>query len=203
MSYHIKLCPEKYYHLFSRANGSEKLFKTDENYEFFLSKLQFHVSCVADVLAWCLLPNHFHLLIHVKSEKFISESYQKIKQKPLIDNELLPDFIMERFSNLLNSYTKAFDKVYYRKGALFMDYLRRVEIKDEPQLLATLFYVHKNPVHHNLCHLIEDWKWSSYNGLINNRSIHCDEVMKWFSGKEAFIDFHQQPIFLKNAVIVE
>ena len=203
MNYHIKLHTDTYYHLFSRANGSERLFKVDDNYAFFLSKTKLHVSSVADVLAWCLLPNHFHLLIRVKSEKFISESYKRIKRKALTDTELLPDFIMERFSNLLNSYTKAFNKVYNRKGALFMDYLRRVEIKENSQLCATLFYIHKNPVHHGVCNSINNWEWSSYKEFLHNDTfIYRDEVMEWFSGKEGFIDYHQQPIFLKNAVMV-
>ena len=119
--------------------------------------------------------------------------------------DTVSDFIMERFSNSLNSYTKSFNKVYKRKGALFIDYLRRVEIKHDSQFGATIFYIHKNAVHHGLCKSIPDWPWSSYHSFFvtGNSLILREEVLEWFGGEGAFVQYHQQPIFLKDAVVIE
>jgi REP element-mobilizing transposase RayT len=129
-NYHEPLIPGETYHIFSRAVGFEKLFLSDENYRYFLEKFDYHVSPVADLFTYSLLPNHFHLLPRIKSVETIAKFYEEIKQKPYLPLETdLSDFIMERFSNWLNGYTKAFNKMHQRKGALFMDYLRRNHAK--------------------------------------------------------------------------
>ena len=79
------------------------------------------------------IPNHFHILIRIKPESAIEEHYLQIKKTKQFSREIIPDFIMECFSNFFNSYTKSYNKTYNRKGALFIDYLRRVELKDETQ----------------------------------------------------------------------
>ncbi len=60
------LLPAKYYHIYNHAIGSENLFRSDENYYYFLKKYALHISPIADTYAYCLLPNHFHLLIQIK-----------------------------------------------------------------------------------------------------------------------------------------
>ncbi len=112
---------------------------------------------------------------------------------------------MERFLNLFNSYTKAYNKTYNRKGALFINYLKRVELKDEAQFGATIFYIHKNTVHHQYCKKIHDWKWSSYLSLLSTLPTNLlrSNVIKWFGDEEAYIKYHQQPIDIKHAVIIE
>jgi REP element-mobilizing transposase RayT len=63
------------YHIFNHANGSENIFREEENYRFFLSKYSQYLGEVVDTHAFCLLPNHFHLLVTVKSEFGLRESY--------------------------------------------------------------------------------------------------------------------------------
>src|SRR5690606_2032290 len=101
----------------------------------------------------------------------------------------------------LNSYTKSFNKRFNRRGALFIDYLRRIEVNSDNQFGATIFYIHKNPVHHGYCNNIKDWRWSSYQEFINDSTtiLLRDEVLNWFGNKERYIEFHQQPVYLKNA----
>ena len=57
--------PGHLYHVYNRGNNSEKVFFTRANYLFFLEKIKKHVLSHADILAWCLMPSHFHLMIHV------------------------------------------------------------------------------------------------------------------------------------------
>ena len=157
--YHIPLLPDTTYHIFSRAMGSEKLFVEDENYLFFLRQFSKYISPVAETFAYNLLPNHFHFMIRVNNIDRIQEEFLKRKKKKEFNVESAPEFVMERFSNLLNSYVKTFNKKYSRKGGLFIDIMKRVEV-NEVQFGATLFYIHGNSVHHGYTDKIENWKWS-------------------------------------------
>lgn len=96
---HISLLPDYYYHLFNRAVGNEKLFQTDENYRYFLTKMKQHILPVADLFAYSLLPNHFHLLIRIKPVDNLLSFLELKKGKPVNEKEnKLSDFIMEQFS---------------------------------------------------------------------------------------------------------
>ncbi len=64
--YHQDLIPDKIYHIYSRAVGDEKLFKSDENYRYFLQKFKNYILPIADIYTWTLLPNHFHFMIRIK-----------------------------------------------------------------------------------------------------------------------------------------
>ena len=138
--------------------------------------------------------------MEVKDEVEIKIAFTQAKKGKTFDFEIVPEFIMERFSNFLNSYTKAYNKRFIRRGSLFIDYIRRVEIETDSQLSATIFYVHKNPVHHGLVKKIEDWKWSSYKSYLSDLpgKIMRKEGLEWFGGKKGFTDFHSQPIDFKG-----
>ena len=193
--------PDNFYHLFNRAVGKEKLFLSTENYLYFLSKLKQHTLPVADLFAYSLLPNHFHLLIRVKPEKELISFFELKKKKPFspIEN-YLPDFVMEQFSNWLNGYTKAFNKMYERKGGLFIDYMKRSEAEKESSITSFIFYIHKNAIHHGLSKKMGEWPFDSYNSLLSNKptSLQRKEVIEWFGSVQQFIDFHNQPVGLKN-----
>jgi REP element-mobilizing transposase RayT len=199
-NYHQPLVPGETYHLFSRAVGSEKLFKSQENYRYFLTKFEAHTNRVADLYTYTLIPNHFNLLVRIKPVETIIPFFEEKKQKPfdpLVSD--LSDFIMERFSNWLNGYTKAFNKMYRRKGALFMDYLRRSHAKNDADFAYFVFYIHKNAVHHGLTKEIGEWVWDGYKILLNQlpTSLLRPQLLDFFGGKEAFVKFHQRKIVLK------
>lgn len=197
--YHIPLHPGGLYHLLNRANGDEKLFREEQNYFYFLTKYQQHVSPVAYTLAWCLLPNHYHFLVRIKPVEAIRERFELKKKKGPENDSLLPLFIMQQFSNWQNAYAKAVNKMYCRKGSLFMDYLRRVEINADRQMGNTIFYIHKNPVHHGFAKEIGNWPWTSYKEYVSGKLNFVDsrEIAAWFGTVENFIQFHQQPILRK------
>jgi hypothetical protein len=203
--FHIPLFPDHSYHILGRAIGNEKIIKQEMNYPFLLKKYKKHIQHIADTFAYCLLPTHFHFLIRIKNIVELEYHYKKMKPLKVFRPELVSDFIMERFSNWLNSYTKAFNKTYDRKGSLFIDYLRRDEIQNTEQFGATIFYIHKNPVHHSYCKFMEEWHWSSYNTMFSNGKtlLLRKEVLDWFGGIDGFIRYHQQPFYLKDAIIME
>ncbi|MFC5284800.1 transposase [Pedobacter alpinus] len=197
------LLPSEIYHLFTRAVGAEKLFLKPENYYFFLSKLKFHTENVCSLYCYTLIPNHFHLLVRIHDEELIIKAFEVKKNKsydPLLHS--LPDFIMEKFSNFLNSYTKAFNKVNQRKGSLFIDYLKRNIVNQNSDFLAFTWYIHKNAVHHGLTNKVGDWQFDSYQSLLSNKptSLLRNDLMAWFDNREEFIIYHQQNIQLKNDI---
>ena len=53
------------YHIYNQGNNKQKIFFKQENYYFFIGKIKTHVLPIADILAWCLMPNHFHLMAYV------------------------------------------------------------------------------------------------------------------------------------------
>lgn len=100
-----------------------------------------HLLPVSDVFAYSLLPNYFHLLVRAKPSEELMIFYGQKKGRAFNEREnSLPDFVMEQFSNWLNGYTKAFNKMYNRKGGLFIDYLKRTEAKEDADI--TSFFLH-------------------------------------------------------------
>ncbi|ANH79702.1 hypothetical protein A8C56_00780 [Niabella ginsenosidivorans] len=198
---HPPLIENNCYHLFNRAVGSEKLFLSKENYRYFLRKMEQHILPVADIYAYSLLPNHFHLLVRIKIQKQLEDFYYQKKETifdPLKDD--MPRFVMQQFSNWLNGYTKAFNKMYSRMGGLFMDHMKRSRAEKESSVNNFIFYIHKNAVHHGLTKYIGAWEFDSYPSLVNGQPtfLKRDEVIQWFGSVEAFVKFHQQVIKLKN-----
>ncbi len=200
VNYHTPLLAGQFYHLFNRAVGKERLFLSDDNYIYFLGRLKHYILHVADIFAYSLLPNHFHMLARIKSENELIAYFELKKNKPF-DPQLhsLADFTMEQFSNCFNAYAKAFNKMYYRKGSLFIDYLKRSEAIQDEDITSFIFYIHKNAVHHGLTKKIGEWSHDSYRAILSNRptSLKREEVIEWFGSTEQFIEFHDQPVDLK------
>lgn len=205
MNYYQPFIPDTIYHVFNRAVGNDRLFLTDENYKFFLRRYDNYISPVADTIAYNLLPNHFHLIIQIKSESELSFQFHRKKPNKRQTDDWEHNFIMLQFSSLLNSYAKAFNNSFSRKGSLFIKSLKRIVIEDDIQLASTIFYVHKNAVHHGCCKRIIDWQWSSYKAYLSEHptKIARDWVLEFFGNKLEFIKFHSQSIQLKHAVPIE
>lgn len=205
MNYYAPLISDNYYHIFNRAVGKERLFLGDEDYLVFLEKYREYINPVADTFAYSLLPNHFHFQIQIKSYEDVLQYFEEKKPALKIYDGWQPKFVMQQFSNLFNCYTKKTNHKYNRKGALFMDYMKRLLIETDNQFAATLFYIHKNPVHHNCSTKMNNWKWSSFNAITSNAptDIQRQKVIDFFGGVKQYIEYHQQPIHLKNARIID
>jgi len=92
MNYHIPLQTNTFYHIFSRATGEEQLFRNEENYKYFLNKFKIYINPIADTYGYCLLPNHFHLLIKIKDDSDIdNRGFNRTKQKPI------SEYLMQSF----------------------------------------------------------------------------------------------------------
>ena len=186
------------YHVYTHANGLENIFRTKENYRFFLEKYAIYINPVATTYAYCLMPNHFHLLIETKSEKelkeFYEEKYFKKDKKPIYTN--IAKIANQQLSNFLNSYSKSFNKVFKRKGKLFLQSIVNKEINADKYFLIALFYIHNNPVKHGFTKEIDDWKYSSYNTFLSDKDTKIDKntVLKYFQNIKEFKNFHKRNV---------
>src|SRR5260221_7821759 len=65
----IQFLPKNYYHVYNRGNNQMKIYLEEENYRFFLERLHHYLDPAAiDLDAYCLMPNHFHLLLYLQRE---------------------------------------------------------------------------------------------------------------------------------------
>ena len=187
--------PESFYHIYNHANGNENLFRTDDNYRYFLKRYSDFINPIADSYAYCLMPNHFHFLVRIKESDDLLAEFRKL-HKDLTGFENLSGLISQQFSNLFNAYAKAYNLMYNRKGSLFNRPFKDKEVTTETYYTKLIHYIHANPVHHGFVKEMEDWPYSSYNTFLSNKKtlLKRQDVLEWFNGKEDFIKFHQQPI---------
>ena len=117
------------YHIFNQGNNRQKIFFTKENYLFFLKKVHTHIKPFADILAWCLMPNHFHLMIFVRETNLevIDNTGQTTssRQTSLTDknmsmaDENISKKLTRSLAVMLSSYTRALNKQQNLSGSLF------------------------------------------------------------------------------------
>ncbi len=179
-----------YYHIYNKGVNNSKLFFEKRNYAYFLKQFHKYLSNYLDIFSYCLMPNHFHFLVRINES--IQQENNEIDSKILLGyNKLSP--IEKAFRNLFMSYTKAINNAYSRTGDLFQSKFKRKIISDESYLTRLAAYIHLNPVRAKLCELPEQWKYSSYHEIINDKPsiINKDEVLSWFTDKEYFIEFHK------------
>jgi putative transposase len=96
----MQFSPDCLYHVYNRGNDKQKIFFQEKNYYFFLNKLKQDLPKLCDILAYCLMPNHFHLLIYVPDTSeglnFIPNQNQQI--------------LVRKSGTLLSSYSQAINK---------------------------------------------------------------------------------------------
>ena len=190
------LQPENYYHLYNHGNGNENIFRSNENYIWFLKRYNDYISPIANTFAYCLMPNHFHFLIQIKSNEQIQDYYQ-LKQKTKSKQAFEADkFISQCFSNFLNSYAKAFNKMYNRKGSLFLNNMQRKAVNNDGYFTKLIHYIHANPVHHGFVNSVEIWQHSSYHILLSKKptKLQRDAVLNWYGNIDEFKRIHQTPV---------
>jgi len=187
--------PESFYHLFNHAVGNENLFREEKNYLYFLKKMALYLSPVCHTYAYCLLPNHFHILVKFHNEKTILNFYQQ-NSKNQIDTDF-HTIAMRPFKNLCSTYAQAYNKMYSRKGALFLDYIKRKKVKKDTYFSELVRYIHLNPIRHGFCKNPFEWKYSSIHAFVSSKKtlIQRDEVLEWFGNINEFEKFYQNTDF--------
>ena len=123
------------YFITCRAEHNESIFKDEEDYTMFLELLKkYQEQYGIKIFAFCLIPEHFHLLIELEKELSKDAAVQNNTQE-------ISDFMRD----LNNNYTKYYNGRYNRKGHLFRERYKAALIEKEPYLLKMTAYIHLNP----------------------------------------------------------
>jgi len=182
------LQPATYYHIFNHANADEDLFRNTENYRYFLQQYHKHIDIIADTYSFCLMPNHFHLLVRIKPVEILNQHLPGFKNLEGVDASNL---LSRQFSNFFNSYTKSFNKMYERHGSLFLKNFKRKPIIDVNYLIECILYIHLNPVKHGFRQHPADWESSSYHDFHIKRSGVLNSL---FGNEEKYFEAHDKKI---------
>ena len=195
------------YHIYNQGNNRQKIFFNRENYLFFLKKIKTHITPYADILAWCLMPNHFHFLVLVNK---ISLSLDKERLSvSLRHTESKSQTFNSSIGAMLMGYTKAINKQQNRTGKLFRE-ATKAECINCPNGIAPSFYntefvtkilashpemqypqicfeyIHQNPVKARLVKIETDWEFSSardYVGIRNGTLVNKQIAQKYIKIK--------------------
>ncbi len=132
---------ERFYHVYNHSPLNSLLFREDSDYQTCIGFLQKYLgSQYYQVIAYCLMPNHYHLL------------FRQVTSHP----------ISEPLNTIWGRYSRYYNKKYLRFGSIFCQKLQHVEIKEEQHLLSLCAYIHLNPVKAGLVEHPGQWKWSNY-----------------------------------------
>ena len=184
----IPLYPNQFYHIYNRGNNRENIFIEERNYAYFLTLYARYIEPIAQTYAYCLLSNHFHLLIRLRDpDEYLA---------PALSDKLPSQY----FSNFFNAYARTINLTYNRTGALFQRPFGRILVKSQGHLFHLVRYIHQNPEKHGLVVNYRDWLYSSYNVLtsVYPTCIERDEVFSWFGGQALFLEYHQSKTFRRE-----
>lgn len=189
------------FHVYNRTNNRELLFKSEDNYLYFLRQYDKYLHPFVDTYCWNLMPNHFHLLVRVKSAEAIISHLNakptttlKNVEKEYLAGEADTSTLLElEWKRFFNSYAMAFNKQHCRKGNLFYRPFKRVEIEKDDQFTQTIIYIHANAQHHKLCKNVADYRWSSWHTILSSAPTKLlrAEMLEWFGGVAQFIKEHK------------
>jgi REP element-mobilizing transposase RayT len=169
----LPIASNSIYHICNRAVGNEALFENEKQYMHFLKCIEKYLLPKVNIWSYCLMPNHFHFLIEIK-ENITGETISKA------------------LSDCCNAYTKWLNILTNRKGNLFMRPFKRNRIKNEAHLAWTIWYIHRNPMHHHYTANFKDWKYSSYKAIISSGTkVAAKAVLEFFGGLQAYLQFHE------------
>jgi REP element-mobilizing transposase RayT len=198
------LVPGMYYHIYNRGNNRENLFLEKRNYPYFLSLYAKHIEPIADTFAYCLMRNHLHVSLRIKTEEEWRKTSQVLEICEVSSSKPKKFNPSQAFSNLFNAYAKAINKGYGRTGSLFEERFGRIPVTNDSYFANLIFYIHYNPQKHGFVGDFRDWEWSSYHALIGTgeTKLKRDEVLSMFNGRKGFEEFHQGMVDEKKLALL-
>jgi REP element-mobilizing transposase RayT len=133
--------PGHYYHLYNRGVGRTRIFRDHKDYLLTLQKIKRYLPLLdLTVIAYCLMPNHYHLLIRQDGDQAAG---------------LLPQ-------RVFNGYVKAFNARHARSGTLFEDRYQAIHVDGDAYLVYLCTYIHANPIKAGLVDDLRAWPYSNY-----------------------------------------
>ena len=145
------------FHFYNKTPQGKILFKTDNDYLYFLTKFKKNIKKYpCEVYAYCLMPNHFHFCLKQNTEK------------PLY----------HIFNDTFTSYALHYNSKYNLKGKLLQDRLQNKRINDDSYLILLCKYIHNNPLKATLVEDLEKWKYSKKSRNSARKKIQIPYLQK-------------------------
>ena len=162
---------DNYYHVFNRGCNKEKIFFAESDYKNLLTKIKLTKNTYKiEVIAYCLLPNHYHLMLYQASNKPISDWLR----------------------DLFNGYAQRFNRKYDRSGTIFERTAKPKLITSDKYLIDGIHYIHSNPFKHGIVDNPADWEFSSLSEYLSEENVL---VSKRILGNYFHRDFTYQTSF--------
>jgi len=186
--------PELISHIYNRANGNEKLYLNENHYYEFMYKYTKYIEPIVDTYAYCLLPNHFHFMVKIKSEEEIISFFKK--QNPMFslpEGQGLSGSLSRQFGRLFSSYTQWFNGKIDRKGSLFIPNFKRKPVEDPHYFTQLVAYIHTNPIKHGLTDDLHKWTFSSYHAYtsLKKSKVNTNIILDFFGSRDELEKFHK------------
>lgn len=170
------------YHIYNRGNNGENIFRMDSDYRIFLQQYRRHIEPVCETFAYCLMPNHFHMLVRVRD--------------PEPDARVARRGASQAFANLFAAYTKTVNHMLDRTGSLFEQPFHRKGVGDDAYFARLVVYIHLNPQRHGFVDDFRDWPWSSLAALLGSGMTLLERatVLGRFGGAENLAKAHREVV---------
>jgi len=143
-----------------------------------------------ETYAYCLLPNHFHLLVRVKEAAEIR--IPSLQGMVSVESTNVGKMVSEQFRRFFISYSQSINKQEARVGSLFQKNFKRKEVKTDSYFTAAVYYIHANPQNHGICADFREYPHSSYQRILLDKpsKLKKSEVLDWFGGSKGYLAFH-------------
>lgn len=186
------------YHIYNQGNNKRRIYFNKGNYLFFIKKIRKYILPYADILAWCLMPNHFHFMLFVRETEIEVINSEAMPQSHRLTKTTKKRSLNDSIAIMLRSYTRAINKQNEFTGSLFRNKTKadcinypkgimpsfinesgvtRINIdhveNQYPQICFN--YIHQNPVKAGLVSKDIDWDYSSaqdYAGLREGKLVN-------------------------------
>jgi putative transposase len=184
---------DRYFHIYNKGINGENLFREKADYLKFLDLYSDYIYPVADTFAWCLMKNHFHLLVRIYDETEIGHIKPSERNKGKDYDSPKKYNPTRQFSHFFDAYSHYYKKRYNRFGGLFCTPFRRIKVETDQYFKQLVYYIHQNPVRHGFMENSIDWPWSSYLSIISVKAtkLNRTKVIGWFNSHQEFIEYHQ------------
>ncbi len=154
--------PGHIYHIYNRGNNRQQIFFRPDNYLTFLNKIKKELLPYCEILTYCLMPNHFHIMVLVKEASVTNEN-------PTNQN------LNNGIGILLRSYTRLMQQQEHFTGSLFQQKTKAKDLEDVKGTTINYIeqcahYIHRNPLQSNLVRNLKEWRFSSYPDYLGIRN---------------------------------
>jgi len=131
---------DTWYHVLNRGNRRAEVFHKPPDFDAFVQAMaDASARLPVDILGYCLMPNHFHLVIRTRADGDLGRWVQW----------------------LLMAHARRYHRHYHTTGHVWQGRFRAFPIQDDDHLVTVLRYVERNPLRAELVPRAEDWRWSS------------------------------------------